>query len=152
VDAFIETPLLLDRNSIEFEAMTETGPIRCILDTGSTGNMLNKDMQGGFNNHMIFNPDTIDQHERLNPLNSDQMQFDIEDICDMPLLKIGGKDFGTVKFRKMKSPFEIDAIIGMDFLDSKLVFIDFPNRKIYFYKKKSDPSDECVQSSPQRIP
>lgn len=135
VDAFVEVPLLLDRNSIEFEAMTETGPIRCLLDTGSTGNILNKDIWGGHNNHMIYNPITIDQQEVLNPLNIDQMEFDIEDICNMPIFKIGGKDFGTVKFQKMKSPFEIDAIIGMDFLDSKLVFIDFPNRKIYFYQK-----------------
>ena len=76
VDLFIETPLLLDRNSIEFQAMTEKGPIRCMLDTGSTWNMLNKDIEGGSNDHMIFNPDTIDQHPILNPANSDQMVFD----------------------------------------------------------------------------
>ena len=134
VDAFIETPLLLDRNSIEFEAMTETGLIRCLLDTGSTGSMLNKDTEGNCN-HMIYNPSTIDQHETLNPLNVDQMHFEVEDVCNIPIFKIGGKDFGPMKFQKMKSPFEIEAIIGMDFLESKLVFIDFPNRKIFFYQK-----------------
>jgi hypothetical protein len=135
VDSFIETPLLLDRNLIEFKAMTEAGAVRCMLDTGSTWNMLNKDIEGGSNNHMIYNPDNIDQHPNLNSANSDQMVFDSEDVYDMPVFKIGKKDFGAVTFQKIKTPFEIDAIIGMEFLDSKLVFIDFPNRKIYFYEK-----------------
>ena len=145
VDAFIETSLLLDRNSVEFEATTETGLMRCILDTGSTGSMFNKDMQEGFN-HMIYNPSTIDQHEPLNPLNIDQMQFDMEDICNVSIFKIGGKDFGPVRFQKMKSPLEIEAIIGMDFLESKLVFIDFPNRKIYFYQKPLTDDSNTKQS------
>jgi hypothetical protein len=63
------------------------------------------------------------------------MVFDPDDICDMQVFKIGKKDFGVVTFQKIKIPFEIDAIIGMELLDSKLVFIDFPNRKIYFYEK-----------------
>lgn len=135
VDAFIETPLLLDRNLIEFDAITEFGPMRCMLDTGCTLNILNKNVEGGVNDHMIFNPDTIDQHEILNPANSDQMIFDPEDVYGMTVFKIANKDFGSVTFQKMKTPFDIDAIIGMDFLDSKLLFIDFPKRKIYFYKK-----------------
>jgi hypothetical protein len=135
VDSFIETPLLLDRNLIEFKAMTESGPIRCMLDTGSTLNMLNKDIEEGSNNHMILNPDNIDQHPILNSTNSDQMVFEPENVYDMQVFKIGKKDFGAVTFQKIKTPFEIDAIIGMEFLDSKLIFIDFPNRKIYFYEK-----------------
>ena len=135
VDSFIETPLLLDRNAIEFQAMTEKGSIRCLLDTGATWNMLNKDIEGGSNDHMIFNSDTIDQHSVLNPENSDQMTFDPENVYDMPVFKIGKKEFGPIKLNRIKTPLEIDAIIGMEFLDSKLVFIDFPNRKIYFYEK-----------------
>ena len=135
VDSFIETPLLLDRNLIEFEALTEEGPIRCMLDTGCSWNILNKDLEGGSNNHMIFNPDNIDQHSALNSINSDQMLFEPEEVCDVQVFKIGQKDFGAVTFQKIRIPFEIDALIGMEFLDSKLVFIDFPNHKIYFYEK-----------------
>lgn len=135
VDSFIETRLLLDRNLVEFEVMTEKGPIRCVLDSGSTLNLLNKDLENQSNEHMIFNPDNIDQHAVLNPENSDQMVVDFEDEYEMPVFKIGKKDFGPVNFQKIKTPFEFDAIIGMDFFKTKLVFIDFPNRKIYFYQK-----------------
>jgi hypothetical protein len=135
VDSFIETQLLLDRNLIEFEVMTEKGPLRCILDTGSTKNILNKEIEGGSPNHMIFNPDNVDQHPVSTDAKSDQMVFDSNDIYDVEVFKIGKKDFGAVTFQKIKTPLEIDAIIGMEFLDSKLVFIDFPNHKIYFYEK-----------------
>jgi hypothetical protein len=135
VDAFIETPLLLDRNLIEFEAMSETGPLRCMLDTGSTLNILNKDVEGGCNDHMVLNPGNVDQQTVLNSKNADQ-PFDSEDSYDMPVFKIGKKDFGGMTFQKFKTPLQIDAIIGMEFLNSKLIFIDFPKRKIYFYSKK----------------
>ncbi len=135
VDHFIETELLLDRNSIEFEVMTQAGLMRCVLDSGSTWNMLNKDIEGESNDHMTLTLDNIDQHVVLNPENTDQMVFDPEDVYEMPVFKVGNKDFGAVTFQKIKTPLEIDAIIGMEFLDSKLVFIDFSNRKIYFYEK-----------------
>lgn len=135
VDAFIETPLLLDRDLIEFEVMTEAGPLRCILDTGSTLNLLNKNLDGGSNDHMILNPNNIDQHVVLNPENTDQMVFDLEDSYEMPVFKIGTRDFGSATFQKIKMPYEVDAVVGMEFLHSKLIFIDFPNRKIYFHGK-----------------
>jgi hypothetical protein len=141
VGSFVETPLLLDRKFIEFEAMTDKGLLRCVLDTGSTWNLLNKDLENQSNTHMIFNPDNIDQHAVLNPENSDQMVFDIEDVYDTPVFKIGKNNFGAMTFQKIKTPFETDAIIGMEFLESMLVFIDFPNKKIYFCKKDAIVSE-----------
>ena len=135
VDSFVETPILLDRNLIEFEVKTNKGKLRCVLDTGCTLNMLNKDLENGSNEHMIFNPDNIDQHAILNPDNSDLSVFDFKNTYEIPVFKIGKKDFGKTTFTKIKMPLEIDAFVGMEFLRSKLVFIDFPNRKIYFYEK-----------------
>ncbi len=137
VDEFVEVPLILDQNpnSLKVKVMTESGPMLCFLDTGSTKNLLNRDMEGVDNSHMIYNLDTIDQHEILNPTNSDQMVFKFGDTYDMSMFKIGDKDFGPVTFQKIKTPFDISAIIGMDFLEDKLVFIDFPKRKVYFYQK-----------------
>ncbi|MBY0530091.1 MAG: hypothetical protein K2P51_07900 [Rhabdochlamydiaceae bacterium] len=132
VDSFTEVPLLLDRGRIEFEAMTDSGTLRCLLDTGSTWNMLNKDIKDGSNDHMIFNQVTIDKHSSLNPKNADLMFFNPDDEYLMPVFKIGKKDFGAITFTKFKTPYEIDAIIGMEFIHSKLIFIDFPHRKIYF--------------------
>lgn len=136
VEDFVETSMLLDRNNIEFEVMTQKGIIRCVLDTGSTLNMLNRDLESGSNEHMVFNPDNIDQHESLNPQNSDQSVIDLNNIYDAPVFKIGKKDFGKTTFSKIKIPYQIDAIVGMEFIYSKLIFLDFPNRKIYFYEKE----------------
>ncbi len=63
------------------------------------------------------------------------MVVDFDDEYELPVFKIGKKDFGPVNFQKIKTPFEFDAIIGMEFFKTKLVFIDFPDRKIYFYQK-----------------
>ena len=136
VDSFVETPISLDRNLIEFEVKTHKGKIRCVLDTGCTLNMLNKDLENKSNKHMIFNPDNINRHEVLNPSNSDLSVIELKNQYDIPVFKIGKKDFGKTTFTKIKIPLEIDAFIGMEFLRSKLVFIDFPNSKAYFYDKR----------------
>lgn len=147
VDSFIETPLLLDHGLIEFEAETDFGPMRCLLDTGCTWNMLNKDREGGANDHMIFNQISLGEHAVLNPQNSDLMEFDPDAECAIPMFKIGKKDFGEIAFTKFKTPLKIDAIIGMEFLESKLLFIDFPNRKIYFCESCSDPLPISLQKN-----
>ncbi len=131
VSAFVETPLLLDQGLIEFEAMTDSGPMRCLLDTGCTINMLNKDLEGK-NDHMIFNQMTIETHDVVNPENADLMIFDPKNEYTVSMFKIGNKDFGDITFTKLKTPINIDAILGMEFINSKLIFIDFPHRKIYF--------------------
>ena len=135
VDSFVEIPISLDRNLIEFEVMTHKGKMRCVLDTGCTLNILNKDLENGSNEHMIFNLDNIDQHKILNPNNSNLTVLDLDNTYEIPVFKIGKKDFGKTTFTKIKMPLEIDAFVGMEFLRSKLVFIDFPNKKIYFYEK-----------------
>ncbi len=133
VDSFTETPLLLDDGSIEFEAMTEAGPLHCILDTGSTLNLLNKDLKNGCNEHMIFTGKEDDPFA-LNPENKDLLTFDLEDTEEIASFKIGKKEFGPLRVNHMRSPISVDAIIGMEFIDSMLIFIDFFNRKIYFFE------------------
>ncbi len=107
MDSFIEAPLLLNHDMIEFEARTAGGKLRCLLDTGATIN--------------ILNCDSIENFAR-------------ENTCEIPSFKITGHDFGPTSFMcaPLKLPFKVDAIIGMEFIHSKLIFIDFPNRKIYF--------------------
>lgn len=131
--SFAKTSLLLDRDFIEFEAMTDLGPLRCVLDTGATCNFLNKDLQRNSNEHMVLNPENADEYRKTNSENKDHMVFNVEYEHEFPVFKIGGQDFGPVNFRKIKIPAEIDAIIGMDFIEDNLIFIDFPQRKIYFY-------------------
>lgn len=134
VEDFIEVPFVLDRDFIEFEAMTADGPLRCVIDTGCTDNILNKDLNGGSNEHMILNPENINKMH-FNPENADQMVFDPDAIYETSTFRIGKEDFGPVTFRQIKMPYQIDAFLGMDFLYSRPMFIDFLNRKIYFSKK-----------------
>lgn len=140
VDSFSETPLLLDRGLIEFEANTEAGILRCVLDSGSTWNLLNRDPGDLSNSHIIFNQDNMDQHPTLNPENKSLLVFDPQNFQDVPTFDLGGKDFGPITFNYIKSPMAIDAILGMEFFEDTLVFIDFANRKIYFfeYPEKED--------------
>ena len=134
VDSFTEAPLLLDRGLIEFETATDENILRCILDTGSTWNMLNKDLKNGSNDHMTFTSTNTDQYLVLNPENRNFLTFDPKNVCEIPTFKIQGKEFGPLTFNCIKSPLSIEAIIGMEFFESTLVFIDFANRKIYFYE------------------
>jgi len=134
VDCFSETPLLLDRGLIEFEAQTGTGILRCVLDSGATWNLLNRDLDDSCNSHIIFTQDNIDQHPILNPENKSLLVFDPQDIQDVPVFNLGGKEFGPITFNRIKSPMAIDAILGMEFFEDTLIFIDFSNRKIYFFE------------------
>jgi hypothetical protein len=135
VSAFVVTPLLLDRGLIEFEAKTKLGALRCVLDSGSTLNMLNKDLENASSDHHLFTSQNTDQYPLLNPENDNLLlTFGFEKVCEMPVFSIGGKEFGPVTFNQIRSPMAIEAIIGMEFFEDTLIFIDFAERKIYFFE------------------
>jgi hypothetical protein len=104
IEDFTQIPLLLDRDYVEFEANTNKGTLRCTLDTGATWNILNEE------------PSQIENPERY------ETEF-----------ALGGADFKVISFRKIKTPFKIDAVIGMEFIHDKVIFIDFRKEKLYFY-------------------
>jgi hypothetical protein len=142
VDSFAEAPLLLDNGSIEFEAVTEKGILRCLLDTGCTWNILNKDLDSSSNHHRIFTFGNGDQ-SHLNPENKDLLVYDPDDdYVELSSFIIGGQELGPIKFDRIKCPFPVDAVIGMEFISSALIFIDFSKDKIYFLK--NSPSEEIV--------
>ncbi len=149
VESFAETPLFLDRGFIEFEAMTEKGSLRCILDSGATVNLLNKDLEKGCNDHMIFTGRGGPSLASLNPENKDLLIFDREDTQELSVFKIGGKEFGPLTFNRVKCPIAVDAIFGMESLYHTLVFIDFENRKIYFFPHPSDEEKERGEGEKQ---
>ena len=120
---------------------TEAGPLRCVLDTGSTWNLLNKDLQDQSLDHRQIDLDHI--HEKrpiLNTENENLLTLNPEDCWDAKTFQINGKEFGPVDFMKMKSPLGLDAIIGMEFIEQHLIFIDFRNEKIYFSKLPEERS------------
>jgi hypothetical protein len=117
VESFAEVPMGPNSVCVAFEAQTEGGPRCCMLDTGSTFNFLNKDLR---NDHQ-------DNQE-----NKDLLVYDHEDTQKLSSFKIGGKEFGPITFHRIKCPLDIDVILGMEFFNSHLVFIDFENEKVYF--------------------
>jgi len=112
VEAFVETPLLLDRDFVECEAAIADRTVRCFLDTGFTISSIN-----------TFGSDVRSLDEAIrNP----EMQR-----CP---LRISGKSFGIGNFHKLplNLPFSVDVVLGMDFFIHHHVFIDFKKEKIYF--------------------
>lgn len=112
VKTFAKTPLLLERGLVEFEATSGNRVVRCFLDTGATWN--------------IFH---LENHESV-----DQLMWDAKNVSELPSFQIGGRDFGplTAHHLPIRLPIEVEAIIGMDFLCDKVVFIDFRNKLLYF--------------------
>lgn len=141
IDSFIEAPLLLDRDSIDFTVITEAGPLRCMLDTGSTWNLLNIDLQNQNQDHRIIRLDHVhEKAQKFNLQNENLLVFNLEDRWKVKTFQINGNEFGPVNFIKMKSPLDLDAIVGMEFIGNHLIFIDFRNEKIYFSKLPEERS------------
>lgn len=135
LDGFIETSLFLDRGTIDFELITEAGPLRCVLDTGSTWNVLNKDLDTPTQDHRCIHLDDFEENlQTINPKNENLLTFTFEDQWKSEKCQINGREFGPINFIKIKSPIDIDAIVGMEFIENHLIFIDFFNEKIYFSK------------------
>jgi hypothetical protein len=111
---WIEAPMLLERGLVEFEVMTPEGGLRCMLDTGSTYNLLN-----------VSSEQTIDQ-----------AIWDLENVIVYPWIKIGSQDLGSLEFHSVpiSLPVPIEAILGMDFFSAHVVFLDFVNERILFEK------------------
>lgn len=128
VHSFIETPLT-SNFCIQIEAQTEKGPLSCILDTGCTLNTLNKDFENENNHRLPFGEDL----SLFNPENKDLLIFNERDTQELSSFKIEGREFGPLTFEQIKTPFDVDVILGMEFFDSNLVFIDFDNQKVYIF-------------------
>jgi hypothetical protein len=138
IEFFTETPMITNSNFIAFEALTEEGPVSCILDTGCTFNLLNKDLENEFNDHRILTAFSTDNLSLLNPENKDLLIYDPKDRQELSSFKIGRKDFGPLTFHRMKSPFNIDVILGMEFFNLNLIFVDFENKKVYLFPQKDE--------------
>lgn len=118
IDDFMKTSLFVDRGLIEFEANTDYGPLRCVLDTGSTWNILNTDMEEG------------------KPM--EEVIWEPSNVLEYPSFVVGSREFGPIEFHRMpiKIPIRVEAILGMEFFDNYLVFIDFSEKQVYLTKQK----------------
>lgn len=110
---FVQAPLLLDRGIVEFYASTSSGPLRCMLDTGSTWNLLNKEVKESDIEEAIRNSDNCSVISSFG---------------------VGGKDFHGIFFHSLplRYPIKVEAVLGMDFFRKHLVFLDFEEKIVYF--------------------
>lgn len=117
VDTWAHAPLLLDRGLVEFEATTSEGPIRCCLDTGSTWNILNGQIEGISVYDACVNP---------------------KHFIEYPILMVGETNIGPIVFRQIpvNLPIFIPITLGVDFFLQHQVFIDFREKRIYFSPAK----------------
>lgn len=111
---WIEVPMLLEQGMVEFHAMTPQGPLRCMLDTGCTLNMLH-----------FATDQTIDE-----------AIWDPKNVVIYPWFKIGDQDVGETRFYSapIQLPISVESILGMEFFSKHLVFLDFARGKIVFAK------------------
>ena len=109
-ESFIKTPLFLERGLVELDTMTSSGKLRCALDTGATFNAINREV-------------SIES-------------FDLDEIEEFDLFKIGGRDFGPIAFHPIaiRLPIHVEAMLGMEFLSEHVVFLDFRNSCAYIYR------------------
>ncbi len=119
IEDFIQTPLFLDRGLVEFQVQTLEGVLLCMLDTGATWNMINSEI------------------ERGKPI--EEEMWKPENSVEYSSFKIEGEEFGPIAFHRMpiKIPIRIEAILGMEFFQNHLVFLDFTGKCAYFSKGNS---------------
>lgn len=116
VESFIRAPLLLERGLVEFIAETPAGPLLCMLDTGATWNVLHSELD--------------------NRKSIDVAVWESDNVLEYPSFKIEGVDFGPMSFHRMpiRIPIQIEAILGMEFFQDNIVFLDFSEKSAYFLK------------------
>lgn len=116
-ESWIRTPLVLTHHMLQIQLDTPKGPIRCLLDTGSSWNLLN--MQN-------------DQSKTI-----EQYAWGKDHCISIREVEIGGQNVGPLQFHQIpiRLPIEIDAILGMEFFNEYFAFLDFDENYAYFGKK-----------------
>lgn len=116
VENFIRAPLFLKRGLVEIQGETPEGPLLCVLDTGATWNILHSELK--------------------DETSMDQAMWDPDYTLQCPSFKIEGNDFGPISFHciPINIPIPVEAILGMEFFQENLVFLDFSGKSAYFLK------------------
>ncbi|MBU6447117.1 MAG: hypothetical protein KGQ49_06940 [Verrucomicrobia bacterium] len=113
IEQCMRAPLLLKRGLVEFKAQTSQGPLLCMLDTGASWNIINRDIKE---------------------------ETDAYNVVTYPIFKIHAKsNLGPIAFHPypIKLPVHVEAILGMEFFEEYCVFLDFYENYIYVWKGTS---------------
>jgi predicted aspartyl protease len=115
LEQFASTNLLSGQEFMEFEAKIGERIVRCLLDTGSTLNLIH----------------SVEGEPQLGMINP-------TDPLPPVSLSVGKRNLGPCVFHETRLPFGAQAIIGVDFLETQIVCIDLINNKLYLYPVSKD--------------
>lgn len=109
ISSFIQIPLSSERGLLEIQAQTDTGSLNCVLDTGATFSLLN-----------------------VAPKNGSPV-YEFNEFSETSKFELGEQNFGPVSFFHIpiELPIHVEAILGMDFFKSNVIFLDFTNNMAY---------------------
>ena len=125
LEQFVSTNLLPGEQYVGFEADIGNRKIKCILDTGCTLNLIN----------------TLSTDEE-----SEFGSVDLDNPLPSSVLSIGGRDLGPCVFYKTPLPFGVEAIIGVDFLETQIICIDLVNNTLHLCPVPEEDSLDQVNS------
>ena len=135
IEQFVCTNFLPRKEFIEFEADIGNRIVKCLLDTGCTFNL-------------IHTPTSVLEAADEEP---EFAEIDFANPLPSTTFSVGGRQLGPCIFYEAQLPFGAEAIIGVDFLETQIVCIDFINRKLLLYpipEEKSLDSEIVPATSP----
>lgn len=124
LEQFASTNFLPRKELMEFEADIGNQRVKCILDTGCTLNLIHA--------HSTAPSDVGEELEFAN--------IDFTHPLPPTALSVGGHHLGSCVFHETQLPFGIEAIVGVDFLKTQIVCIDFINHKLHLCPIPEDNS------------
>lgn len=127
LEQFVSTAFLPRKDSIEFEADIGNRRVKCILDTGCTLNLIHATSAAS------------DDSEELG-----LAHIDFAHPLPPAMLSISGHDLGPCVFYETQLPFGIEAIVGVDFLKTQIVCIDFVNHQLHLCPVTEDNSVDSL--------
>ncbi len=128
LEQFVSTDFLPCRGLMEFEAGIDNRRVKCILDTGCTVNL-------------------IHAHSTATGDMGEELGFALIDLAH-PLppttFSVGGHHLGSCIFHETQLPFGVEAIVGVDFLKTQIVCIDFVNHQLHLCPVTEDNSVDSL--------
>ena len=132
LEQFVATNFLPREELIEFEADVNHRIVKCILDTGCTLNLIHADSNVS---------DVIEEEPKFANIN-------FANPLPSTAFSVGGRQLGPCTFYETQLPFGVEAIIGVDFLETQIVCIDFINRALLLCPAAEDDSSDSHATPP----
>ncbi len=136
IEQFVSTNFLPRKEFIEFEADIGNRTVKCLLDTGCTLNLIHTPLP------VLEAANEQPEFARINFANP----------LPAAMLSVGGSPLGPCIFYETQLPFGVEAIIGVDFLETQIVCIDFINRKLLLCPVPKDDSSDPHATLPTSPP